>query len=81
MNKFLTLAATSLAALQMQVVAQETRPNIIYIMSDDHALQAISAYGATSLAVALPISCINLRLKLDDIASCDGNTVAPFKRQ
>ena len=49
MNKFLTLAATSLAALQMQVVAQETRPNIIYIMSDDHALQAISAY------VALPI--------------------------
>ena len=35
MNKFLTLAATSLAALQMQVVAQDTRPNIIYIMSDD----------------------------------------------
>lgn len=29
MNKFLTLAATSLAALQMQVVAQETRPNIM----------------------------------------------------
>ena len=53
MNKFLTLAATSLAALQMQVVAQETRPNIIYIMSDDHALQAISAYGSR-LAKVLP---------------------------
>jgi len=25
--------------------AQPTRPNIIYIMSDDHAYQAISAYG------------------------------------
>ena len=53
MNKFLTLTATSLAALQMQVVAQETRPNIIYIMSDDHALQAISAYGSR-LAKVLP---------------------------
>ena len=24
---------------------QKSRPNIIYIMSDDHAYQAISAYG------------------------------------
>ena len=24
---------------------QNSRPNIIYIMSDDHAYQAISAYG------------------------------------
>ena len=55
MNKFLTLAATSLAALQMQVVAQDTRPNIIYIMSDDHALQAISAYGSR-LAKVFPNS-------------------------
>lgn len=60
MNKFLTLAATSLAALQMQVVAQETRPNIIYIMSDDHALQAISAYGSR-LAKVLPS--IELQMK------------------
>jgi len=27
------------------VTAQRTRPNIIFIMSDDHAYQAISAYG------------------------------------
>ncbi|MGB5818999.1 MAG: sulfatase-like hydrolase/transferase, partial [Saonia sp.] len=27
------------------VLAQETRPNIIFIMSDDHAQRAISAYG------------------------------------
>ncbi len=37
----LTLAA-SLTFAQQQV---KTRPNIIYIMSDDHAWQAISAYG------------------------------------
>lgn len=31
---------------EAQVVpAEGTRPNIIYIMSDDHAYQAISAYG------------------------------------
>jgi arylsulfatase A-like enzyme len=27
--------------------AKQTRPNIIFIMSDDHALQAIGAYGST----------------------------------
>jgi hypothetical protein len=26
--------------------AQERRPNIIFILSDDHAYQAISAYGS-----------------------------------
>jgi len=54
MNKiYTTLALTSLVSMQMHVVAQESRPNIIYIMSDDHAAQAISAYGSR-LAKILP---------------------------
>lgn len=32
-------------AAKKQVQTEQTKPNIIYIMSDDHALQAISAYG------------------------------------
>ena len=38
---FLTLALLVTAAL----FAQKQRPNIIYMMSDDHGYQAISAYG------------------------------------
>lgn len=30
---------------QATVFAQNKRPNIIFILSDDHAYQAISAYG------------------------------------
>ena len=44
----LSLAFVLCASAQsMQIFAQgsATRPNIIYIMSDDHAYQAISAYG------------------------------------
>lgn len=39
-----TLAA--LPGYTQQREAREQRPNIIYIMSDDHAYQAISAYGS-----------------------------------
>ncbi|ANQ52731.1 sulfatase [Flammeovirga sp. MY04] len=43
MRFFLQILLISIAA---NVFAQKSdRPNIIYIMSDDHALQAISAYG------------------------------------
>ena len=39
-----------LAVGQMAAVAAEAsrRPNIVFIFSDDHAYQAISAYGARS---------------------------------
>lgn len=53
MNKVLILVAPLGAFLPMRAIAQEARPNIIYIMSDDHALQAISAYGSY-LAEILP---------------------------
>lgn len=53
MNKIFTLAVSSITVMQMSAVAQENRPNIIYIMSDDHAAQAISAYGSR-LAKVLP---------------------------
>lgn len=38
------MAAAALSAVGMRVQAQQ-RPNIVYIMCDDHAFQAISAYG------------------------------------
>lgn len=42
----LSAAALGLAAFSHGLTAQNVqRPNIIYIMSDDHAYQAISAYG------------------------------------
>ncbi|MDD3037395.1 sulfatase [Bacteroides sp.] len=53
MNKICTLAVSSITVIQLSAVAQENRPNIIYIMSDDHAAQAISAYGSR-LAKVLP---------------------------
>ena len=61
MNKFLTLAATSLAALQMQVVAQETRPNIIYMEAGwlkyyQHLISIeLQMKGFAWIIVALPI--------------------------
>jgi arylsulfatase A-like enzyme len=50
MNKtnFLTmlgLCSAGIVPACKQEAPKETRPNIIYIMSDDHAYQAISAYG------------------------------------
>jgi arylsulfatase A-like enzyme len=44
MKKLFVLAAALLLLLSCQ---KETRPNIIFIMSDDHAEKAISAYDST----------------------------------
>lgn len=41
----LTAVGLNAAALMLQAQSSRQRPNIIYIMSDDHAYQAISAYG------------------------------------
>ena len=42
------LAMATLQALPLSLFAQNTgeKPNILYIMCDDHAIQAISAYGS-----------------------------------
>ncbi len=40
-----TLGLTTISPLLFSQQAGNQRPNIIYIMSDDHAYQAISAYG------------------------------------
>ena len=50
MNKTNALAllgvcSAGLMAMSKGPAAKQTRPNIIFIMSDDHAFQAISAYG------------------------------------
>ena len=42
---FLTLLV-AMAGLGACSQPQDSRPNIIFIMSDDHAAQAISAYGS-----------------------------------
>ena len=41
-----TLLVAPLAALHAADAAKPVRPNILYIMSDDHAAHAISAYGS-----------------------------------
>src|SRR5436309_3007836 len=48
MYQFLKILASSILMLfapAMKAQNQTNRPNIIYIMSDDHGYQAISAYG------------------------------------
>lgn len=45
MNKLASLSSLSLTLLALHGVHAQERPNIIYIMADDHAAQAISAYG------------------------------------
>jgi arylsulfatase A-like enzyme len=45
MNVTINLAAVIGLSLVINQEAHSQRPNIIYIMSDDHAYQAISAYG------------------------------------
>jgi len=42
----LGLAASAVATASATGSAGKSRPNILYIMSDDHAFQAISAYGS-----------------------------------
>ncbi len=41
------ILVTLLAALGSVATASESRPNIVFIFSDDHATQAIGAYGST----------------------------------
>ena len=45
MNVTINLAAVIGLSSVINQEAHSQRPNIIYIMSDDHAYQAISAYG------------------------------------
>lgn len=46
MNKIQTVLSLPLTLLCAHHAAgQEQRPNIVYIMSDDHSAQAVSAYG------------------------------------
>ena len=47
----LLLPATALTGMAAQAQAAE-RPNILYIMCDDHAMQAISAYGSAMSQLA-----------------------------
>lgn len=52
MNKTNTLTMLGLCAMAVtpsckEATSKQTHPNIIYIMSDDHAFQAISAYDST----------------------------------
>ncbi len=42
------LAALATSALFGQSEAPATRPNIVFIMADDHCMQAISCYGASA---------------------------------
>ena len=54
-NKIVTLLGLSVLAPSLTVCnAQDKpkRPNIIFIMSDDHAYQAVSAYGDRFASVA-----------------------------
>ena len=47
MKQFITLCCLLLASASF--AQQKTKPNIVVIISDDHAYQAISAYGENSL--------------------------------
>ena len=42
----LVLAAVVFSAVHLQLSAEQTRPNIIFVFTDDHASHAISAYGS-----------------------------------
>ncbi|MEG1903147.1 MAG: sulfatase [Bacteroidales bacterium] len=53
MKKFLSLIGTSATCLSACGVApQQERPNILFILSDDHARSAISAYGGINAELA-----------------------------
>ena len=57
--KYLLLSSICLYDLSavQTAIAQNGAPNIIYIMSDDHASQAVSAYGGIlSNLLPTPIS-------------------------
>ncbi len=44
-NPVIGLGAAAFLSLNSSAQQPQKQPNIIYIMSDDHAYQAISAYG------------------------------------
>lgn len=46
MNRYLLLVIPCLMTLSAVLHAADSRPNILFIMSDDHAYQAIGAYGS-----------------------------------
>jgi arylsulfatase A-like enzyme len=46
-QSIVTAGATLLALLASAVVAAYERPNILFILSDDHATRAVSAYGSS----------------------------------
>ena len=50
--KSIAVGALALAMPKAAFPAKEKRPNILFIMSDDHAAQAISAYGSRLAEVA-----------------------------
>ncbi|HOO95699.1 MAG TPA: sulfatase [Proteiniphilum sp.] len=52
MKKKLTIWSLAISALTTMAQQVEQRPNIIFILSDDHATQAISAYGHPISALA-----------------------------
>src|SRR5512133_1092808 len=47
-----SLVLSALSSLAYSQTSGQQRPNIIYIMSDDHAYQAISAYGGALKDIA-----------------------------
>ncbi len=47
LNLVSTIGFTAIASLLYAQKTPDNRPNILYIMTDDHAYQAISAYGGT----------------------------------
>ena len=46
MKKLVLLIAVCLLALGQALAGASKRPNILFMMSDDHASEAISAYGS-----------------------------------
>ncbi len=49
---FLPVAALLLTSLLGSLCAEDKRPNIVFVFSDDHATQAISAYGGMLANIA-----------------------------
>ncbi len=51
LHTFLPIAAVMCMAISVGYTQEQTRPNIIYIMSDDHAYQAVGAYQRILAAI------------------------------
>ena len=78
MKKILTLVFTLLI---IQFTRAESRPNILFIMSDDHTAQAIGAYGSR-LAKLNPSPTIDRLAKegiLFENAFCSNAICAPSR--